>query len=313
MKLIIIILACWSTINLDINAFTFINPLKSRTSYRKTHDFQLCSLQPNVNTDNADDEQILKGTHKNNSSRRDFLLKYTSIAATASATIFTLRPPPPSFASTTTSSLVLPTPITTTTSSSILCDPSVSIFQHPTKKRTVYLLGTAHISSNSAEAAATLVREMKPKAVFIELDAKRVGRAIPKPNPETWPNVPQQSSAEDVQQQGSSITPTTNNNPSISITVSNTENNNDGTVTKSNESINVISSPITIAQQQDQGSIVKNNKPKFFDFREMALRKGSEVIGNSIKGLYSKLESEGFNAGEGMSLFYQHFFVILLC
>jgi len=201
-------------------------------------------------------------------SRRDIFIQLASSTTVATAAL-TLKTQP-SFASEGTTTIIAPSK-----SSNILCDPSVSIFKHPTKKRTVYLLGTAHISSKSADAASKLVRDMKPNAVFVELDAKRVGRAIPKPNAENWPmppNTDDQQSTSDVDNAAS---------PSISVTVSNT---------------NVIAQPQT--DQSSSAQTVKSNKPNIFDFREMALRKGSEVIGNSIKGLYSKLESEGFQAGE---------------
>ena len=78
--------------------------------------------------------------------------------------------------------------------------------------------------------------------------------------------------------------------PSIRITVSNSS-DDDGEASNGTKLQSVI--------QPDQPNL---SKPKFFDFRERALRKGSEVLGNSIKGLYSKLESDGFNAGEGMCI-----------
>ena len=53
-----------------------------------------------------------------------------------------------------------------------VCDPSVSVFQKG--GRVVYLLGTAHVSSSSAELAGKLVIETHPKGVFVELDTKRV-------------------------------------------------------------------------------------------------------------------------------------------
>lgn len=57
-----------------------------------------------------------------------------------------------------------------------LCDATVSTF---TKNgRTVHLLGTAHISSVSAQLAGRVVRETSPDAVFVELDAKRVDRVF---------------------------------------------------------------------------------------------------------------------------------------
>jgi pheromone shutdown protein TraB len=42
----------------------------------------------------------------------------------------------------------------------------------------VHIVGTAHISSESADLAGRLVREAKPDAVFIELDATRLSRAF---------------------------------------------------------------------------------------------------------------------------------------
>jgi len=59
-------------------------------------------------------------------------------------------------------------------SQSSLCDPYVSSWYRGSRK--VYLLGTAHISEDSAQAAGKLVREIRPQAVFLELDKKRVNR-----------------------------------------------------------------------------------------------------------------------------------------
>jgi pheromone shutdown protein TraB len=53
------------------------------------------------------------------------------------------------------------------------------------KDRILYLLGTAHISTSSAELAAQLVRDIQPNAVFVELDLKRfqkLGRSNRLPN-----------------------------------------------------------------------------------------------------------------------------------
>ena len=57
--------------------------------------------------------------------------------------------------------------------SDAICDQAVSILQK--KDRLLYVLGTAHISEVSAQLAQQLVRDVKPDAVFIELDLKRVG------------------------------------------------------------------------------------------------------------------------------------------
>lgn len=62
-----------------------------------------------------------------------------------------------------------------------ICDPTVSVWQKTSNSvdsgvRTVVLLGTAHISQLSAELAGQLVRDVRPNAVFVELDLKRVAR-----------------------------------------------------------------------------------------------------------------------------------------
>jgi TraB/PrgY/gumN family len=56
----------------------------------------------------------------------------------------------------------------------VLCDSTVSVWQKPSSGRTIYLLGTAHISDVSAQLAGALVRHVHPDAVFVELDVKRV-------------------------------------------------------------------------------------------------------------------------------------------
>lgn len=57
--------------------------------------------------------------------------------------------------------------------SEAICDQAVSILQN--KGRLIYVLGTAHISEVSANLAQQLIKDVKPDAVFIELDLKRVG------------------------------------------------------------------------------------------------------------------------------------------
>lgn len=161
-----------------------------------------------------------------------------------------------------------------------LCDPSVSIFKNPSNNRIVYILGTAHISSASAKVAGELVRDIKPGAVFVELDAKRVGRAIPKPGTD-----------------GSNFTnnvrETTDGGGDNNFSEQNTDAGSGGS--------QLISSAPTLSDsiQTDAQPIAASNKPKNpFNIKEKALNKASQLVGNSIKGLYSKLESEGFSAGE---------------
>lgn len=57
-----------------------------------------------------------------------------------------------------------------------VCDPTV--FSLTKGDRTLHIVGTAHISSESADLAGRLVRETAPDAVFVELDAIRVSRAF---------------------------------------------------------------------------------------------------------------------------------------
>lgn len=90
----------------------------------------------------------------NPSSRREWI----SIITAAGATLMPL----PSFAA---------TPKIKTSDS--ICDQAVSILRK--KNRLVYVLGTAHISDVSAQLASQLIKDVKPDAVFIELDLKRVG------------------------------------------------------------------------------------------------------------------------------------------
>jgi len=54
------------------------------------------------------------------------------------------------------------------------CDTSVSVWQQPSNGRKVYLLGTAHISSSSALLAGDVIDDVRPDAVFVEMDAKRL-------------------------------------------------------------------------------------------------------------------------------------------
>ncbi len=43
-----------------------------------------------------------------------------------------------------------------------------------TGEKTVYLLGTAHVSSESADEAYALIKEIGPDSVCVELDADRL-------------------------------------------------------------------------------------------------------------------------------------------
>ena len=120
---------------------------------------------------------------KSTTSRRQWVTR--SVATLASSTAATIaatsssRPSLAAEASTSTSSATASTAaaaLAGAATSAALCDPSVSTFRHVLstgRERVVHILGTAHISSASAEVAGQLVRDIKPSAVFVELDAKR--------------------------------------------------------------------------------------------------------------------------------------------
>ena len=142
-----------------------------------------------------------------------------------------------------------------------VCDSSVSLWSKDGRR--VYLLGTAHISTISAELAGRLVRDVRPEAVFVELDAKRVGKAQTR-------TVPISSSV------GSNVLP-------LSLVLA--------APPSMVEALPLQEAP---AMQQEQGNPFSN----FFGFRERALQAGSAAVGGAIKGMYSNLNTAGFNPGE---------------
>ncbi|CAM9490292.1 unnamed protein product [Ascophyllum nodosum] len=61
-----------------------------------------------------------------------------------------------------------------------LCDDAVSYLRNPTKQSEVWIVGTAHISNSSAELVGSVIREIKPQVVMLELDIQRVGAFLDK-------------------------------------------------------------------------------------------------------------------------------------
>ena len=59
-----------------------------------------------------------------------------------------------------------------------LCDSSVSVVQ--TARQEITLVGTAHISADSALLVQRVLRQVKPDTVMIELDASRAGKLLAK-------------------------------------------------------------------------------------------------------------------------------------
>lgn len=98
-------------------------------------------------------------------SRRDWIATVASFPAIVAST--------PSVADD--SSLALSVPV--------LCNDAISSWKKG-DNRVIHLLGTAHVSTESAETAGLLVRSTKPNAVFVELDLKRVQKVLPLPKSE---------------------------------------------------------------------------------------------------------------------------------
>eukprot|EP00559_Dactyliosolen_fragilissimus_P007240 CAMPEP_0184863222 /NCGR_PEP_ID=MMETSP0580-20130426/9816_1 /TAXON_ID=1118495 /ORGANISM="Dactyliosolen fragilissimus" /LENGTH=396 /DNA_ID=CAMNT_0027361417 /DNA_START=147 /DNA_END=1340 /DNA_ORIENTATION=- len=189
----------------------------------------------------------------------------------------------PVHADDTTTALLPPQPfVSATTQLSSLCDPSVSTFRNPDNGRVVHILGTAHISEESAQLAGRIVREVHPEAVFVELDAKRVGRAIPTTQEAIQKNVGANGS-------GSQLTPESNFSNESSMP------NLNGKSLQSNTEP-VYSSSTVMGEVATAPTPQPRSNP--FNLKEKAMRYSSQIVGDAIKGLYKKLESQGFSAGE---------------
>jgi len=175
----------------------------------------------------------------------------------------------------------------TVVSTQAVCDPGVSVWRKDS--RLVYLLGTAHISSASAVLAGDLVKDIHPKGVFVELDPKRVKGSGILANRIPNGDVQQQSGNADVEDalipksriivpnidlMPRKIADSTNGIPALVSTT----NGSDGSSTTS-------AAPTTTT---NPSRIMPNP----------IMNAASQVVGNSIKGMYKKLDSAGFQAGE---------------
>ena len=63
-----------------------------------------------------------------------------------------------------------------TKTATVICDPTIESYQKGSTR--IHIVGTAHVSSVSAQLAGAAVKEIKPAAVFIELDPQRISRAF---------------------------------------------------------------------------------------------------------------------------------------
>jgi len=179
--------------------------------------------------------------------------------------------------------------------SNTLCDPSVSTWvktYDDNTLRTVHILGTAHISSSSAELAGQMVREIKPNVVFVELDAKRVARAIPG----------------GIKNNGSSGTTNAGSESAVTgggASASAAQSGMDApgaeepTTTTTTASASKSSSAFT-STPNDASNTPQRSNP--FDVQSKLVNVGSKYVGNAVKGMYGKLESEGFKAGDEFAM-----------
>eukprot|EP00571_Detonula_confervacea_P013272 CAMPEP_0172300382 /NCGR_PEP_ID=MMETSP1058-20130122/2482_1 /TAXON_ID=83371 /ORGANISM="Detonula confervacea, Strain CCMP 353" /LENGTH=456 /DNA_ID=CAMNT_0013010141 /DNA_START=10 /DNA_END=1380 /DNA_ORIENTATION=+ len=166
--------------------------------------------------------------------------------------------------------------------SNTLCDPSVSTWvkSYDDSMRTVHILGTAHISSASAELAGKMVRDLKPNVVFVELDAKRVARAIPGGI-----------------NGGSGSGSSGSNAVSGGVAASST---GESSPAPSNEAPTSVAIGAITSTPSDASDRLQKSSP--FDVQSKLVDAGSKVVGNSVKSMYGKLESEGFKAGDEFAM-----------
>jgi len=162
--------------------------------------------------------------------------------------------------------------------------------------RTIHILGTAHISSSSAELAGKMVRELKPDVVFVELDAKRVSRAIPSGG----------SSASGPSGSGVSAGAADSGGAVMTTTTTNDEIQTREAVTATTSAVAGDDSPsgaiTSTPSALTEGEMKSKRFGNPFDIQSKLVNVGSKYVGNAVKGMYGKLESEGFKAGDEFAM-----------
>lgn len=131
----------------------------------------------------------------------------------------------------------------------------------------VHILGTAHISADSAQVAGQLVRETRPKGVFVELDAKRVGRAFS--NDSGGESERGSVGTGYVAAGGESVGPPPTQRGSDEVTVTRSER-----------------------------GVVAEKKGWGFNPFNVVQNAGKALVGGALRDMYKNLESQGFSAGE---------------
>jgi TraB/PrgY/gumN family len=157
------------------------------------------------------------------------------------------------------------------TGSAILCDSTVSVWQK-SPGRTIYLLGTAHISDVSAQLAGALVRHVHPDAVFVELDVKRV---------QNLPVMQDATTANSQRTAPAVLVPTL---PSTATTSASAE----PLLANLAPTPNTPTATAAVTPSNDSGNW----------FQRKALNFAGAAVGKAVQGMYSNLSNSGFSPGE---------------
>jgi hypothetical protein len=183
---------------------------------------------------------------------------------------------------------LLPSNASDLISSQAVCDSAVSVWKKD--RCIIYLLGTAHISRESAALAGQLVRDTMPKGVFVELDPKRVsgtGVLAKKVDATTTSSTIEGRETEGVLRPHSRIIVPTIQAADMTLSP-----------TSSSSSQYLASS---VGSLGDAGSHTVEPSPSLKseqDNNNLMMKAASAAVGRSIKSMYKKLDSAGFESGE---------------
>lgn len=256
-------------------SFTFFGP-----SLQKTTGSAL-----NLSKDDGSLDSVHSSSSTTTTRRNWFTQTTTSTAAFASILASRTQPSNAATEEITTAAVTIASPLVSTpenAASNALCDPTVSILQRGS--RTLYLLGTAHISADSAQLAGRLVRQVKPQAVFVELDAKRIGRAKMGPPPSSSSDAPLSPALEGATQ------------PTSTALASSSGSAEAGDAAPATA---IPESPTVGIRAREESPPPKTNP---FNLKAKMMQASQALVGDAIKKLYQKLESQGFSAGEEFAI-----------
>mmetsp|Transcript_20514 Transcript_20514/g.56626 ORF Transcript_20514/g.56626 Transcript_20514/m.56626 type:complete len:485 (-) Transcript_20514:58-1512(-) len=254
-------------------------------------------------------------------SRRQWL-KSTLVAATVATTTAGIHQSAAIAATTTT----VVTPVVTR---GAVCDASVTVWQRNGGGALLYLLGTAHISEQSADLAGQLVEQTHPNAVMVELDLKRlggggsatssssnnkskssssdVGPALAAP-PDISPTrvilTPASFSTDDGdddeadnanRKQSRIVIPRVNNIPTLNASV---ETPSSSSLLASSSTSSEVSPATTTATTSMSKTNIDKPPGLFSGFRQGLLNAGAAAVGGAIRGMYKNLGQAGFQPGQ---------------